>query len=211
MKFLKIFSELSIARLSILAVLVTAGYYLVYFDNGETIDKQIVDVNGQLSSEKAKRTEIEKKMKKEEEMRGNLLQLARNLDLVKSKIPNEFTEIEITSILNKLAQLSQVKILSLKRSTTNGTGNSTLSAKGKAIPGAELIEEVSFSIDITGSFNAIIQFVEYLSKEEKTIKVRNFTLEKGTPAGVEPNVINFRGEIVAYKQALVVKPVEASP
>ena len=86
MKFLRIFSELSVFRLAIVAALVTTGYFFMYFDNGEAIEQQITQADGELTGEKTKRTEIERKMKKEEEMRGNLLQLARNLDVVKSKI-----------------------------------------------------------------------------------------------------------------------------
>ncbi len=203
MKIFKIFSELSIFRLAIVAVLVTAGYYFMYYDNGEKIEAQIQQLDGELAVEKTKRADIEKKMKKEEEMRGNLLQLARNLDVVKSKIPNEFNEIEVSSIVNRVSISSQVKIIALKRSAV-------VAAVDTAATGAELIEEVNFDIEMSGTFNAIIRFVEFLSKEEKTIKVRNFILEKMSTNLTEDTVIHFKGEIVGFKQAAIAKTAPAA-
>ncbi len=209
MKFLRIFAELSIFRLAIVAVLVTTGYFFMYYDNGEAIEQQITQSEGELNAEKLKRAEIEKKMKKEEEMRGNLLQLARNLDVVKSKIPNEFNEIEISSVVNRVSLVSQVKIAALKRNLV------TPAAQAKQATGAELIEEVNFNIEMSGTFHAIITFVELLSKEEKTIKIRNFTLEKSNTNLTEDSLIRFRGEIVGFKQSSIVakaaKPPAAVP
>jgi Tfp pilus assembly protein PilO len=198
MKGLKVFAELSMARLVVVAILATVGYFYMYYDDGSAIEAQKAGVSATIAGEKMKRVEIERKMKKEEEMRGNLLQLARNLDIVKSKIPNEFNEIEISSIVNRVSGISRVQILALKRSVQNGTA---ASIGKKNMTGAELIEEVSFNIDMIGNFSSIIEFVELLSKEEKTIKIRNFTLEKNSPGYSEENLIKFRGEIVGFKQA----------
>ena len=205
MKILKIFSELSIFRLAIVAALVTTGYFFMYYDNGAAIEQQITQADGELTGEKAKRADIERKMKKEEEMRGNLLQLARNLDVVKSKIPNEFNEIEISSVVNRVSLVSQVKIAALKRNL------SAPAAAAKTTTGAELIEEVNFSIEMSGTFHAIITFVELLSKEEKTIKIRNFTLEKSNTNLTEDSIIRFRGEIVGFKQAVAAAKVPTTP
>lgn len=195
MKFLKIFSELSVSRLSVVALLFTVGYYFMYYNDGATIVEQTKGIQTQLDAEKAKRIEIERKMKKEEEMRGNLLQLARNLDIVKSKIPNEFNEIEVSSIVNRASAAAQVKISMLKRSggDAKGIGSAT---------GAELIDEVRFDVEMTGSFNGIIAFVEQLSREEKTIKIRNFSIDKIAGADLQEDGIRFRGEIVGFKQTI---------
>ncbi len=199
MKLIKLFSSLSISRLALVAVLVTVAYFFLYYDNGAKIEEQITQVTSQLATEKANRVEIERKMKKEEEMRGNLLQLARNLDTVKSKIPNEFNEIEVSTIVNRASALAQLKLSALKRNV------SAASSVPKNTSGAELIEEVTFDIEMSGSFNSIISFVEYLSKEEKTIKVRNFVLEKNTANLTDDTSIKFQGEIVGFKQAVVQK------
>ena len=194
MKLLRLFSELSIGRLAGLAVLLSIAYYFMYFDDGSSIETQIAAVNSQLQVENGKRVEIEKKMKKEEEMRGNNLQLARNLDVVKSKIPNEFKESEMSAIVNRVSGVSGVKIIVLTRQPN---GAAARPAQGT---GAELIEEVGFDILMNGTFSSIIQFAELLSKEEKIIKIRNFIIEKNSQ-GPDDNLIKFKGEIVGFKQS----------
>ena len=199
MKILKLLIDLSMAKLVMIAVILTAAYFFLYYDNGTLIEQQINDTKSQLDVVKNKRSEIEKKMKKEEEMRGNLLQLARNLDIVKSKIPNEFNEIEISSILNKISTSTQVKITSLKRYDCLN-----LAKISKNITGAELIDEICFNIEFLGTFNNILSFVEFLSKEEKTLKIRNFSIEKNNPKNfTDDAIIRFVGEIVGYKQSSV--------
>lgn len=198
MKLIKLFSTLSLARLSIVAIFVTAGYYFLYYDDGAKIEERLKAVESQLNDEKTKRTEIEKKMKKEEEMRGNVMQLAANLELVKTKIPNEFNQIEILNIVNRVSLSSGVKIAGLKPVAAKTTDK-------KLVTGAELIEEVNFDIEMSGSFIAIVNFVESLSKETKIIKIRNFILEKQSTDLTQETIIKFAGEIVGYRQTSVAK------
>lgn len=202
MKAFKIFATFSIARLAVVAVFVTAGYFFMYYDNGEKIEEQIKMAEDQLSQEKIKRVDIEKKMKKEEEMRGNVMQLAANLELVKTKIPNEFNQIEILNIVNRVSESSHVKIAVLKPGASRFSG-------AKLVTGAELIDEVNFDIEMSGSFAAIVSFAEALSKETKIIEIRNFVLEKQSTDLTQDMVIKFAGEIVGYKQSAVSKPAAA--
>lgn len=193
------------ARLGIVAIFVTAGYYFMYYDNGHTIEERIVSVQGQLEAEKIKRADIEKKMKKEEEMRGNVMQLAANLELVKTKIPNEFNETEIFTIINRLSAASGVKV-SVKKPSSQKEPNQ------KLVTGAELIEEINFDITMTGQFSSIVTFVEALSRETKIIKIRNFIIEKQANIDLTKEVVlQFAGEIVGYKQTSVAKSVPAAP
>ena len=73
--------------------------------------------------------------------------------------------------------------------------------------GAELVEEIIFDINASGSFYQLMQFVELLSKDDKVIRTRNFTIEKKS-TNIDDNSVNFKGEIVGYKQVAVVSPVK---
>ncbi len=195
------------ARMAIVAIFVTGGYYFMYYDNGHAIEERIASVQAQLDAEKTKRADIERKMKKEEEMRGNVMQLAANLELVKTKIPNEFNQIEILTIVNRLSEISGVKVAVLKP-----TGPKV--SVQKLATGAELIEEVNFDITMTGPFSSVVAFVEALSKETKIIKIRNFVIEKQPNIDLTKEVIiQFIGEIVGFKQTSTAKapPAPAQP
>ncbi len=202
MKFIKVFATLSIGRLTVFAFVFTIGYYMMSFDDGTAIDEQIITVTAEIEAEKAKRTEIEKTMKKEEEMRGNLLQLARNLDVLKSKIPYDFKDTEMSTIVNQASLATDIKIAVLSRMAP------TMAPK-KPGSGAELLDEIVFEITASGTFAQLIRFVEVLSKDEKVIKTRNFAIEKNS-ANVDDNLVKFKGEIVGFKQVNVAT-VPAAP
>lgn len=197
MKLLKLLSDLSLGRVLILAGLVTGGYYFAYFNDGSSIEQQIQSMESLLSQETNRRVQIEKTIKKEEEMRGNVLQLERNLEVVKSKIPAEFKDTDISIIMNNSARASglAIKELSISESTQKGIQN----------PGStkleDLIDEIKFKIVLTGSFESFINFLDLITRDEKILKARNFTFEKASTVSFDEDDVIFRGEIVGYKQS----------
>lgn len=198
MKILKAFNAgVNGAKIPIVAFFTAAAYYFLYFNDGSALEAQIAAVNAEYGAIMVKKTELEATIKKEEEMRGNLLQLARNFNEVKSKIPNEFKDTEMSAIINKTAIAANVKIAVLSR-LLNGSADGKIKGAG-----ADLIDEVVFQIKLSGTFLQVLHFVEILSKDDKIIKVKNFTLEKNAGKPQEP-VIKLDGEIIGYKQAPVV-------
>lgn len=204
MKYLKMFSELSLGKIIILAVFVTAGYYATYFDAGESIENEYSVLKSQVDERETRRVEIAKTMKKEEEMMANALQLKRNLDVVKDKIPNELKDTQMQTIINEAANNSGVNIVSLN---TDSQGKRDPDAPPvemtiEEVKPENLIEEIKFSIRITATFDAFIRFLETLAKEDKVIKIRNFTIDQ-LSKGVDEDKITFNGEIIGFKQAKI--------
>ncbi len=202
MKLLKMISELSIGKVVILALFIAAGYYVSYFDSGETIEAQAATINGMINAEITRRTEIEKTMKKEEEMRGNVLQLARNLEVVKSKIPNEFKDAQMSAIINAAAQSSGVNVVELRAADASASkeGLPPRQINITDLKPENIIEEVKFKIVIHGSFDGFLKFLDTITKEDKVIKIRNFTISR-LSENVEETLIKFDSEIVGFKQA----------
>lgn len=201
MKALKLFAELTLGRVIILALFLSAGYYFSYFNPGEDIEKQITDLNGEMAKEEARKAEITQTMRKEEEMRGNLQQLQRNLEVVKSKIPADLKEVDMQTVINSAAVSSGVNIIDLKSAPSDR--DSSAPPKQVSITDIKpenLIDEVKFSVSINATFSSFLDFLDFLAKEDKVIKLRNFTIERPTE-GVEEDRIVFKGEIVGFKQA----------
>lgn len=202
MKLLKMIAELSLPKVVILAMFVAAGYYFTYFDTGASIETQAANVNGLIATEMARRSEIEKTMKKEEEMRGNLLQLQRNLEVVKSKIPNEFKDSQMSAIINSAAQLSNVSVITLASVQESAASEN---APPRQINIADLkpenlIEEVKFRIVINGTFDGFLKFLDTITREDKVIKIRNFSIARLSD-NVDEQQIKFESEIIGFKQA----------
>src|SRR3989344_1583132 len=113
MRMLKLISELSTVKVVILAIIGGAIYFISYFDSGAQLEEQIAGITSQVDFETTRRIEVNKIIKKEEEMRGNLLQLQRNLEVVKTKIPNEFKDTQMSAILNNASSVSGISLQEL--------------------------------------------------------------------------------------------------
>ncbi len=186
----------------VLALIASVIYYTTYFDDGSTIEANIEAAQGSLSAETARRNEIEKIMKREEEMRGNLLQLERNLEVVKSKIPNELPVSVMSSILNTAATECSILVEEIESTPSNNEDQSpapTNLANG-AIRPEDLVQEVSFTVKLSGTFGNFVKFFEVLTKEDKIIKIKDFSMDKNSNL-VDDTFVKFSGEIIGYKQA----------
>lgn len=197
MKLIKAISYFSVIKSLIIGVLLTAGYYYMYFDDGTNLKEKIVAVEAQVRIEEAKKKETDATIKKEDEMQANLAALARDLQVVKAKLPNELLDTELTGIINRAANGAGISITSLARKR----GASAAQTK---VLGSESVEEVVFDINIEGAFNRFVQFIDQLAKEEKIVKIRDFSIERNLATVADPQ-IKFRGEIIGYKQAPVTK------
>ena len=157
MRPLKLIAGLSMGRLAVLAVLAIIGYYLSYFDDGSSLETQVSGVNSQVEAETNRRSAIERAMKKEEEMRGNLLQLQRNLEVVKSKIPSEFKDTQMSAILNVATGASGATLIELSTQAAQATEPKVIDPN--TVKPEDLIEEVKFNIVITGSYESLLKFL----------------------------------------------------
>ncbi len=164
MKALKMFAELTMGRIIILAIFVAGGYYASYFDPGTSIEEATERVNGMIAVEEARRTEINKLLKKEEEMRGNVLQLQRNLEVVKSRIPNELKDSQMQELINSAAKTSGVNVTKLSATATVAKDPNAPPIKIKLadVKPENLIEEVKFKISLDGTFEDFLKFLDTL-------------------------------------------------
>lgn len=192
MKALKLISQFSMLRVFVFAAIFTGAYYFLYYDNGATFEMQITQLNSEIVAEESKKKDTEKTIKREDEMRANLATLARDLQVVKAKLPNEFKDTEMTSLINKAAQGSNVNVTSLAR-------RRTAPAVSSNVVGAESVEEIVFDLALNARFNQFVQFLETLAREDKTVKIRDFTIEKNS-RNVEDFIIKFKGDIIGFKQ-----------
>lgn len=204
MRFLKLFVDLPFSRILVVGLVATVLYYSSEFDDGSALEAQIAAVNASINTETDKRAEIEKRMKREEEMRGNLMQLQRNLDVVKAKIPADFKNAQMSSIINSAAVISAVNIVELSADPSRSAGKPPIQAANlSTITPEQLVDEIVFKIKLNGSYDGLIKFLEALSMEDKVIKVRNFKISKNVQDNIYDDSIQFAGEVVGFKQVPV--------
>lgn len=217
MKFLKLFNELTLAKKIIFSFLLTACYY-PFFDDGTTLEGQIQGAEASVVQETARSEEIKITIKKEEEMRGNIQQLVRNLEHLKSKIPSEFTETQMSTMINSISLASNIKLIEF---ATDASANGFTNRVGGAVAAVtsnpteksgaashdltlikpeDLIDQIRFKVTLKGQFEDFLLFLNNLSKEDKIVRIRNFYMEKNS-TDIEDDSIKLVGEIVGYKQS----------
>ena len=194
MKFMKLVSQFSMLRIFIFAVVLTGAYFYMYYDNGAVFEAQITQLNSEVAAEEIQKKETDKTIKREDEMRASLAALARDLQVIKAKLPNEFKDTELTAIINRATVSAGVNVTSISRKQSAPTVNSAGS-------GAESVEELVFDLAVDARFNQFVQFLELLSREEKIIKIRDFVIDRRVAGSPDDSQIRFKGNIVGFKQA----------
>jgi Tfp pilus assembly protein PilO len=202
--FIKTFAELGLNRVMMFSILIGVGWFFSYFDTGKTLEGNIANMQALVQREQDRKTEISKTMKKEEEMRGNLLQLRRNLDVVRGKIPSELKDSEMQAIINNAAKESGVNITGLKANSgpPKDPNAPIVQISIQNVRPENLIDEVRFQISLVGTFDDLLKFLETLTLEDKVIKVKNFNIYKNSDS-IDDNRIRFDGDIVGFKQAKI--------
>ncbi len=183
----------SINRIALFSLVAAAIYFFTIYDSGAVIQQQIADIKVQVDVETGKKSETEKILKKEEQMRADVALLAKTYEEVKAKIPIEFDSSEMRLIVEQISNSVGVKIAKL----TNTQDNRTL---GPAFQ-QNLVEQVVMDYELHGHYNQILNFITELSKVEKILKVEDFTIEP-LKAGTMPSTeLKMSTKVIGYKQA----------
>ena len=80
----------SMNRIALFSLIAAAIYFFTIYDSGALIEQQIATLKAQVDVETGKKSETEKILKKEEQMRADVALLAKTYEEVKAKIPIEF-------------------------------------------------------------------------------------------------------------------------
>lgn len=198
MRLLKLISELSLGKLAILGVVTTALYFLMYYDSGASLNEKIKTAESTLAQESAKKTETNRILKEENEMKANIVELARKLEVVKSRIPSDFKDNDVILLINQTAQQSGLVIETLAKASEVTSSASTDASFAEA---SKMISEIPFNISINGSYNRFLAFIEYLAKSERMVRFKNLTIDKTNLTNFSSNRITIKGLVVGYRQS----------
>lgn len=199
MKLLKVIAELSLGRLAILGLIVTALYFLMYYDSGASIEQQITSAESVLTQETTKKAETNRILKEESEMKANIVELARKLEVVKSKIPSDFKDNDIILLVNQTASQSGLLVETLSK----GSDIKNQSATDPGfVEASKLIDEIPFNVQMSGSYNRFLDFIEKLAKSERMVRFKNLTLSKTNLARTSSNKLTIKGQIIGYRQSV---------
>ena len=189
----------SMNRIALFSLIAAAIYFFTIYDSGAVIEQQVATLKAQVDVETGKKSETEKILKKEEQMRADVALLAKTYEDVKAKIPIEFDASEMRLIVEQVSNSVGVKIAKL----TNTQDNRTL---GPAFQ-QSLVEQVVMDYELLGHYNQILNFITELSKVEKILKVEDFKVEPIRTGNAPSTSLRITTKVIGYKQ---VQPSKAN-
>lgn len=199
-------ANLSVNRIAVFGLLLTVLYYIGIYDNGSALSEQLVGISAQIAEETTKKTETEKILKKEEEMRADVATLAKTYETVKSKIPTEFESSELRTIVEQLSAASNLKIAKL-----SNVEQSSQSASIPSSDDANLVEKVAIDYTFRGNYAQLQNFMIQLSNVEKVIKMSDLKIRVVAEGSSPIKFLTIDARVIGYKQAPVTTATPQTP
>lgn len=195
-KFIDFISNMSLSRVALFGVVLTAGYFFTLYDTGAQLEQSIEAAKTQWEVENNKKIETNKILKKEQQMKANVELFGKKFEEIKSKIPVEFTESELREIVVQKA--TENKLVNKSSSRANVTFKSLEKAE------ENLIEQVALNYSFEGTYANISHFVSDMSKLDKIIKIGDFRLSEIPGSGLRERGLDkpllFEVVIIGFKQ-----------
>lgn len=188
---------MALPRVALFAIILTAAYFFLFYDSGATIVASIETAKSQLALENNKKIETQKVLKKEQAMKADVELVVKKFEEIKAKIPIEFTESELRSLLDKYSTQNYLKTIKSERRSYSAPAGDDENEK--------LIEQVSLSYEFLGNYASISRFVMELLSLEKVIKVADFSISKhvnNKSGKSKEQILLFKATIIGYKQSL---------
>lgn len=156
-------SSLSPRTAFIYGLVLSGLYWMILFDDGSGLKKQIEEVRQSLNAELAKEKESEMALKEVDIARASLEALAQQYLELSKQLPTEFNSTQVYRRLDSLAE--KLKI--------------TIRSKEPQNPQQEAqIQEYPILIEGVGEFSAILAFVKNLTTQKMIFRLREIQLQK---------------------------------
>ncbi len=198
-KMINVIGSLSLSRVALFAGILTVGYYVTIYDNGDAILQGIEAGKSQLEAENAKKIETQKVLKKEQQMKADVELLAKKFEEIKAKIPLDFLESDLRILVDQYASQNGLK-------TTRSDRRQIPIKVNQSNNGNEnLIEQVALGYEFEGSYSSVAKFVSEITNLEKLIKIGDFELtvrSDGSSARKANKDLIFKVNIIGFKQSL---------
>jgi Tfp pilus assembly protein PilO len=173
-----------------IGMVLAAFYYLAMFDNGRTQEAAIASTNQQITDLKQQIADNQAKLDRAAVYKATVAQLGTTIQKLLSVIPENFTTPDLQKILSNEAKVAGSSLASI-----------TPGKPGEFAPAKEF-EELSVSIDLSGSFMQHMVFLSNLTKVPQILIVRKFDLATASSTvrlAEDATNVHMTADIVAYR------------
>jgi type IV pilus assembly protein PilO len=177
-------AALTMQRVVILAVVASALYFYMMYDDGSSIEANIGKKNGEVAAEEAKKKDTDAALKQVKEMQQKLGLLSQQYQEISRRLPATLYSIDINKAIDGFARNAGVTVKEKK--------------PGEVVK-KEIVEEVPVQVVLDGTYAELAQFTFLVSRAERLTRVKNIVLtlkDKGQVGHLE-----FVADVVGYRSA----------
>ncbi len=190
--FLARIAFLTTKQVAIFSIIAGGLFYYFMFDDGSSLEPQIVALQGQLQEQEGKKLQTENALKKRDHLQDTLANLTSKYESLSRLVPIEMNSSELNKQIDQLRKTSRIN---------------QISRKPLDIVKGAILDEWPVEMKFVGAYNDVAQFIYQASTTEKVMLVRKFKIIASEPYDGR---LNFEISVSAFKLAEV-KQAGAAP
>lgn len=180
--------RLTVARSLMLGFVLASFYYFMVFDPGMVQQQQIANNNNKIQELRRKIDDNQKKLDRAAVYKKTASEIGSTINKLLSLVPEKFSMPELMRIVS-----NEAKVAGLSLSQVNP-------ANTKISPVAPEFEELTVTVDVSGSFLQHMVFLSNLTKIQQILISKKIDFAHTRDGrGDEPPVVAMKVEIVAFR------------
>lgn len=184
-------ATLSPVKVLILALAMTAAYYMVSYDDGTRTTKAIQKTKSEYAEQQKVAEEGEIALREVEKMRARLIDLGEQYKTVSQALPEQLSMSDVIRNIDGLAALAKVTVKAKEPKPTAIVGK---------------YEQMPIEITVEGSYSEIVQFLYYVGTIDRIMTIGSFSVSSPSLSVnplAKPDRLSFSGQIMSYKMVPV--------
>lgn len=183
---------LSIVHTLAVGIAALGIYFYAFHDDGSSLETNLKKIESELKLEQDKEKEVQQAFTEQEKIKKEVENLGQQFVIASKAIPTDHQIGEILVSISSLAAASGVNVIQQQQ--------------GKEVL-KEIVEEKPMRVKLEGSYTEIVRFLDYLSRLERILRVRDFTISRSSAFDAKKsNRLVFEGEIISYRFVGEAKP-----
>lgn len=188
MNFGEIMSRLSTGRALMLGLILGAFYYFLVFDSGYNLKNQISEGQARIEELKHQIEDNQKKLDRAMVYKKTAAEVGSTINKLLSLIPEKFGMPDLMRIVSNEAKVAGSSLADIKPEETRVSSF------------AKEFEEISVSVDLTGSFLQHMIFLSNLTKINSILVTKRYLFDLVREGrGEDPPVVKLTAQIAAYR------------
>lgn len=186
-KYIDRFVILPLSQIAVLAVAIGVFYFFFYFDRGELLDAEIVNINKSISDEMEKKKRTEELVREQENITKKANRLSEEIKEFNEQIPLTLRHSDMISFLTSLCK--DLNCVIAKK------------PEKKEDPDDKLpyFEKVKLDIKVEGRFPVLMKLMYTLVKNNQLYLINNLKMTR-VDATKSDSRVALEGILVAFKQ-----------